>query len=83
LLKDSRGSERYLHELIIRKGVLETTVTFAAETAENIAQIRLGKLARSLFVISNRRIELLEAELMAPGREVAYVSSARETFAHR
>jgi hypothetical protein len=72
-----------LHELKIRKGVLETIVAFTAEAAENIAKLRLGKLARSLFTISNRRIELLEGELKAPGREIAYISRARQAFAPR
>jgi hypothetical protein len=69
-----------LHEMKMTKGVFETVITLAAETAEDLVKVRWGKLAKGLFALSARRIDLLEAELKAPGREIAYVFRARQTF---
>jgi len=71
-----------LHEMKITRGVFETLITVTAEAAEDLVKVRWGKLAKSLFTLSNRKIELLEAELKAPGREIAYISHARKTFAN-
>jgi hypothetical protein len=62
------------------KGAFETVITLVAETAENLAKVRWGKLAKGLFAVSARRIDLLEAELKAPGREIAYVFRARQNL---
>lgn len=65
-----------VRKMKIRKGILETVITGAAEVAENLVKIKWGELAKILFAVSARRIELLEAELNAPGREIAYVAHA-------
>lgn len=69
-----------VHKMKIRKGVVETIITGAAELAEDFVKIKWGKLAKIPFVLSARKIELLEAELRAPGREIAYVEHARSVF---
>ena len=68
------------HEMKVSKGILETVITLAGETVEDLVKFRWGKLAKLPFLVSSRKIELLEAELKAPGREVAYISSARKSF---
>jgi len=68
------------HEMKFKRGVLEIVVATVAEIAEDLVKIRLGKLSRLPFTLSHRKIDLLEAELKAPGREIAYVVHARKEF---
>ena len=48
-----------LHKLKIEKGALETVITAGAQTAEDIVKIKWGSLAKSLFSVSNRKIECI------------------------
>jgi len=70
-----------LHEIKSGRGVLEAVVVTAAELAENLVKVNWGKLAKGLFNITHERIELREAELQAPGRELAYLDAAKRAFA--
>lgn len=74
--------QRYmkLHEMKITRGAWETVITTAAESIEHLLKLQFGKAAKSLFALSSRKIELLEAETKAPGREIAYLAHARKTF---
>jgi len=67
-----------IHEMKIQRGVWETVITIAAESIEHMLKIQFGQLAKSIFAISSRKVDLLEAELKAPGRDIAYVSRARK-----
>jgi hypothetical protein len=80
-----REYEHYMkvHELKIKKRVWETVLTATAETAEHASRLRFGQMAKSLFSISSRKIDLLEAELNAPGREIAYLSRVHKAFGRR
>jgi hypothetical protein len=67
-----------LQRMKINKGVLETLVTITAEIAEDLVKIKWSHLAKLPFFISHRKIDLLEAERIAPGRELAYIGSVRQ-----
>lgn len=69
-----------LHKMKINRGTLETVFVTGAEIAEDLAKFKWGAAAKLLFSASHRKIELLEAEMKAPGRELAYISKARERF---
>jgi hypothetical protein len=69
-----------LHRMKSAAGAMESILTASAEAVENLAKLRLGALAKSAFALRHRRIQLLEAERQAPGRELAYVIRAREHF---
>jgi hypothetical protein len=69
-----------LHHMKVNRGVLETIITTVAECVEDVLKIRWGKVANSLFALRHQHLALLEAELKAPGREVAYIIKARNTF---
>lgn len=76
------GLDAYEEYMKIQKikyeyGIFETLVTTTAEVLENILKLRIGKLARLPFEISKKRIDLLDAELKAPGREFSYISYIR------
>jgi hypothetical protein len=79
-LMDQYQKHMALHKMKTRKGVLETVVVSSAELVENIAKLKLSEVAKKLFSFRERRLSLLETELTAPGREVAYIVDARERF---
>jgi hypothetical protein len=62
------------------RGPLETFMTVAGEVLEDIAKLRFGSLAKKPFTFRHRKLELMEAELKAPGREVAYLHLIRQRF---
>ena len=64
-------------------GVVETLVTTTAEIAESLVKFRWSKLAKKLFDVRHKQIDLLKAEMTLPGREVAYIAKARERFGAR
>jgi hypothetical protein len=76
-LLDEYETYMKVHEMKIRRGVVETLITGTAEMLENLVKIKWGELAKMLFAISARKIDLLEAELKAPGREISYVVHVR------
>ena len=69
-----------LHEMKVNRSALELTVTTAAELGEDLVKLRWGNLSKRLFSLPHRKIDLLEAEMNAPGREIAYVVQARKVF---
>jgi hypothetical protein len=69
-----------LHRMKFRRGVIETVVTHVAEAAESAIKLRLSRLAKALFAYREHRVNLLEAEMKLPGREIAYLATARERF---
>jgi hypothetical protein len=69
-----------LHKLKTNWGAFETIVTVGAEFLENIARIRWGKAAKLLFTLKHRKVDLMEAEMKAPGAEVAYIVKSRSYF---
>lgn len=79
-LVDQYQNHMKLHKMKTRKGTLETIVVTSAELIENIAKLKLSEAAKKLFSFRERKINLLETELSAPGREVAYILDAHERF---
>lgn len=69
-----------LHRLKTNSGTLQTLLTATAGCLENIIKLNLEKATKGLFALKDRHISLMEQELTAPGREIAYVVKAREHF---
>jgi len=69
-----------LHKIKYNRGTIETLVVTSAEILENLIKVKWGDLAKNLFSIGNRKIDLLEAELSMPGREVSFIIRAQEQF---
>jgi len=61
-------------------GALRTIVTTSAEILESIAKLKFKSLAEMPFKINDAHIALQEAELKAPGRELAYIVDAQRRF---
>jgi hypothetical protein len=72
-----------LHRMKTNTGTLETVVTTGAEMLGDLASFKWGKVAETLFSLRRRNVALLEAELTAPGNEVAYIVKVRETFTRK
>jgi len=67
-----------LHRIKTNPGILQTIIVNSAEAAENVVKLNLSKLANNTFFLHRRRVELMEAEANAPGKEVAYIYKARQ-----
>ncbi len=74
--------EKYMkiHKIKTNHSILKSTVITTAEMIENIVKLKFGEAAKQVFSFENRKISLLEAEMKAPGREIAYIIKAREEF---
>ena len=58
--------------------VVETFVTTTAEIAEALVKFQWSTAAKRLFDVRYKQIDLMKAEMSAPGREVAYIVKARD-----
>lgn len=65
------------HKLKHTHSTLRVWVTTVAEIAESLVRLKFSKIAETVFTLSEKNLELYEAELQAPGREIAYISKAR------
>jgi hypothetical protein len=70
----------HLHKIKSNTSAVEIWVKSPLEVLENLVTLKFSKLVDPLFAIRKRRISLLEAELQAPGREVAYILKTKEHF---
>jgi hypothetical protein len=69
-----------LHKMKTQPGMFQTAIVSGTEIIEELVKLKWGKLAKKLFAFRKRKIELLEAELKATGRELAYVIKAQNRF---
>lgn len=69
-----------LHRMKVRTGAIETFVTTTAEVLEGLVKVKWSDSARALFSFRRRRLQLLEAERQAPGRQLAYLAHIRGRF---
>jgi hypothetical protein len=69
-----------LHKMKYNKSNLELVVTSSLEILENIARLKFSKIAKTLFSFKENELELLEAELKAPGNELAYIDKISTQF---
>lgn len=64
----------------VYSGVVETVLKVSAEVCESLARLKLTKAVDALYSFRRRELQLSEAELAAPGREVSYIVLAHERF---
>jgi hypothetical protein len=69
-----------LHKMKANMGTLEVLVKTPLEVLENLLTLKFSKVVDPLFAIKKRQISLMEAELNAPGREIAYLIKAKQSF---
>lgn len=69
-----------LHKMKANAETLEVMVKAPLEIIENLIKFKLSKIPEPFFALKKRQINLMEAELNAPGREMAYIIKTRDTF---
>jgi hypothetical protein len=79
-MMDSYREHMRIHKMKTKRSAAETMITSFAGFVEDLSKLRFKAIAESLFKLEHNRVALLEAELKAPGREIAYIVSARERF---
>lgn len=75
------------HEEHLRKakikfeyGAIELLLISTAEIIENLFKLKFSTVMKKIFCFGRKEMDLEEAEIKAPGREIAYISSARSKF---
>jgi hypothetical protein len=69
-----------IHRLKASQSFLDVFVVTPIEILENIVKFNWSKIAKGALQVRKRKVELMEAEMKAPGRECAYVFDARKRF---
>lgn len=68
------------HKMRANTETLEVIVKAPLEIIENLIRLKFSKIPDPFFAFKKRQINLMEAELNAPGREMAYIIKARKAF---
>jgi hypothetical protein len=69
-----------IHNLKASPAFFEAYVIPGLEFVEDLVKLKWSKIAKGFMAVKKRKVELLEAEMKAPGRECAYVFDARKRF---
>lgn len=69
-----------LEKMRVQTGVIETVVTTTAEIAEALVKFKWSNIAKKLFEVRHKQVDLMKTEMGAPGREVAYIVKAHDRF---
>jgi len=77
-LTDQYKQQIKLHKMKTQPGFFQTMIVSTGATIENLAKLKFGR--QQLFGFRQRPIDLLETELKATGRELAYIVKADERF---
>jgi hypothetical protein len=72
-----------IHHLKSSQSFFEVYVIPAIELAEDLVKFNWSKIAKGALQVQKRKVELMEAEMKAPGRECAYVFDARKRFGNK
>ena len=59
---------------------VEVIVKLLPETIENLIKLKFSKIPEPFLAFKKIQINLMEAELNTPGREMAYIIKTQETF---
>lgn len=69
-----------LHKMKSKSCVLETLLMIPAEMIEGVIRLKPTNIVKTLFTFKRQKVELLEQEKIAPGRDLAYLIKARDEF---
>jgi hypothetical protein len=69
-----------VHNLKAGNSFIEVYLIPAVELVEDLVTIKWSKIAKGLLGVSKREVELMEAEMKAPGRECAYIFETQKRF---
>ena len=69
-----------LHKLKYSHGTIRILVTTSLDVLENAVKLKWGTVAKSLFSLKEKEYDLLQADMNAPGKEVAYLTKTNNIF---
>ena len=69
-----------LHHLKASQSFVDVFVISPLEIIENVVKFNWSKIANGALSVEKRKVELMEAEMKAPGKECAYIFDARKRF---
>ena len=72
-----------LHRLKSNYETIEVLVKAPLEIIEDLVRIKFSKMPNPYFALKKRQISLMEAELNAPGNEIAYIVKTNQAFRNR
>ena len=75
-LIDQHQRHMKVHRMKTNVGMLQTLLVAGV----NLASLKWGDVAQSLFSSKQRHLSLLQGELTSPGSELAFIVNAREKF---
>lgn len=77
-----REYEKHLeiNKMKYEKSILETVIVGGAELIENLLKLKIGNIAKKFFDYKQLKINVLESELKAPGKEIAYIDKIKREF---
>lgn len=79
-LNDQYREHMRMHRMKHHNSVLRTLVTIPLDIAEQLAHLKFKAAFEATLALQQRRLALTEAELAAPGRDVAYIVRAQDAF---
>lgn len=69
-----------VQKMKVNYGILETLLMIPAEMLEGLIRLKPTQTVQALFAFKKQRVQLREAELKAPGRDIAYLIRAKRRF---
>lgn len=69
-----------VQKMKVNRGTLETLLMIPAEMIEGVVHLKPTQAVKALFTFKRQRLALREAEMKAPGRDLAYLIKVREEF---
>ena len=72
------ANARKIHKIKASQSFVDVFVISPLEIIENLVKFNWNKIAKGVLLVRKREVELMEAEMKAPGRECAYVFDARK-----
>ena len=69
-----------LYKMKLQHGALETFLMIPAEMIEGVIRLKPTKIVKALFTFKRQKVELLEQEKKAPGRDLAYLFKSKDEF---
>ena len=68
------------HKIKRKKGIMQIAIVASLEIMEDMLRFQWGKIAKALFFLKHQRLALMEEEIKAPGKELAYIIKTRNQF---
>ncbi len=79
LINEFQEHMRY-HKIKANTETLEVLVKAPLEIIEDLVRLKLSKIPEPFFALKKKQLLLMDAEITAPGKEMAYIIKSREAF---